>query len=69
MFDLFTQEPQSSERSRGGLGLGLAIARMLVELHDGTLSAHSDGKGRGSRFTVRLPRAGQFGTTTSIRPR
>ncbi len=69
MFDLFTQEPQSSERSRGGLGLGLAIARMLVELHGGTLTAHSEGRGRGSRFTVRLPRAGQFGTTTSIRPR
>ncbi len=58
IFDLFTQESQSSERSRGGLGLGLAIAHMLVDLHGGTLTAHSEGKGRGSRFTVRLPRAG-----------
>jgi PAS domain S-box-containing protein len=56
IFDVFTQEPQSSERSRGGLGLGLAIARMLVDLHGGTMTAHSGGKGQGSRFIVRLPR-------------
>ena len=57
IFDLFTQEAQSFDRSRGGLGLGLAIARTLVDLHGGTITAHSEGRGCGSRFTVRLPRA------------
>jgi CheY-like chemotaxis protein len=55
MFDLFTQEPQSSERSRGGLGLGLAIARNLVELHGGSIHASSAGRGQGSLFVVQLP--------------
>lgn len=43
------------DRARGGLGLGLSLVRGLVELHGGTVSAHSDGLGRGSRFEVRLP--------------
>ncbi|GMT96401.1 hypothetical protein KH5H1_05200 [Corallococcus caeni] len=55
VFDLFVQEHQALDRSQGGLGLGLAIARSLVLLHDGTISAHSPGRGRGSTFTVRLP--------------
>ena len=45
-------------RPYGGLGLGLAIARHLVELHGGQLAVHSDGRGRGSRFTVSLPVGG-----------
>jgi signal transduction histidine kinase/CheY-like chemotaxis protein len=57
VFDLFVQERQPVDRSEGGLGLGLAIARSLVTLHGGTVSAHSDGKGRGSTFVVRLPMA------------
>ena len=57
VFDLFTQGEQGIDRHAGGLGLGLAIVRTLVQLHGGTVSAHSDGPGRGSRFVVRLPAA------------
>ena len=55
VFDLFYQTPQSSDRTRGGLGLGLAIVRSLIEMHGGTVSAASEGPGRGSCMTVRLP--------------
>jgi signal transduction histidine kinase/CheY-like chemotaxis protein len=55
VFDLFTQDRQAIDRAQGGLGLGLAIVRSLVELHGGSVSAHSDGRGRGSEFVVRLP--------------
>ncbi|HEY0793990.1 MAG TPA: ATP-binding protein [Chthoniobacterales bacterium] len=55
LFGLFVQSDRAVERSKGGLGVGLSIARKLVELHGGTLSARSDGPGRGSAFTVRLP--------------
>lgn len=54
-FELFTQGKRSSDRSQGGLGVGLAVVKSLVDLHGGTVSAHSDGVGLGSRFTVRLP--------------
>jgi CheY-like chemotaxis protein len=57
VFDLFVQGRQAIDRSQGGLGLGLAIVRNLVERHGGSVSAHSDGLGRGSEFVVRLPRA------------
>lgn len=56
VFDLFTQAERTPDRSQGGLGLGLALARSLVELHGGAVSAHSDGLGHGSTFSVRLPR-------------
>jgi signal transduction histidine kinase/ActR/RegA family two-component response regulator len=56
VFDLFYQAPQSQHRPSAGLGLGLPIVRSLVEMHGGTVEAHSDGPGQGSRFTVRLPR-------------
>lgn len=55
IFDRFSQEDDSDTRAHGGLGLGLSIARHLVELHGGSLHAHSEGKGRGATFTVRLP--------------
>jgi signal transduction histidine kinase len=55
VFDRFRQEDGSISRRHGGLGLGLAIVRHLVELHGGSVEAHSDGEGHGSRFTVRLP--------------
>ena len=53
VFDLFVQGPQSIDRAQGGLGLGLAIVRSVVELHGGRVSAHSEGKG--SEFRVSLP--------------
>jgi CheY-like chemotaxis protein len=55
VFDLFVQERQDSHRAQGGLGIGLAIVRSLVEAHAGSVSATSAGKGAGSTFTVRLP--------------
>ncbi|HEY9851829.1 MAG TPA: PAS domain S-box protein [Leptolyngbyaceae cyanobacterium] len=55
VFDRFRQENSSITRSHGGLGLGLAIVRHLVELHGGTVFAHSPGEGKGATFTIRLP--------------
>jgi len=55
-FDLFAQAERSPDRSSGGLGLGLALARSLVELHGGSVACESPGEGLGSCFTVRLPR-------------
>lgn len=58
VFERFTQARDGINRSFGGLGLGLAITKAMVEAHDGDISAHSDGLGLGSRFTVRLPIVG-----------
>ncbi len=55
VFDRFWQEPGTSTRAHGSLGLGLAIARQLVELHGGTIRAESEGPGRGATFVVELP--------------
>ncbi len=55
VFDAFSQEDAQTTRSRGGLGLGLAITRRLVELHGGRIEVESEGEGRGARFTVHLP--------------
>jgi signal transduction histidine kinase len=55
VFELFAQERQTLDRSHGGLGLGLTIAKRLVELHNGTIEARSEGAGRGSEFVIRLP--------------
>jgi two-component system CheB/CheR fusion protein len=55
IFELFVQAEQRLDRPRGGLGVGLSLARSVIELHGGTIEAHSDGPGRGSRFVVRLP--------------
>jgi CheY-like chemotaxis protein/anti-sigma regulatory factor (Ser/Thr protein kinase) len=59
VFDMFTQVDRNLDRSRGGLGLGLTIARRLAELHGGRLEAHSDGDGRGTRFVLELPALGR----------
>jgi PAS domain S-box-containing protein len=55
LFQPFVQADTSLDRSKGGLGLGLAFAKGLVELHGGYIEAHSDGLGRGSEFVIRLP--------------
>jgi two-component system, sensor histidine kinase len=55
VFDLFAQADTSLVRAQGGLGIGLTLARRLVELHGGTIRAHSPGSGGGSEFTIRLP--------------
>jgi signal transduction histidine kinase/CheY-like chemotaxis protein len=56
IFEVFGQASQSLARDRGGLGLGLSVARALLELHGGTIAAASDGLGQGAEFTLRLPR-------------
>jgi two-component system CheB/CheR fusion protein len=65
VFELFTQDRRTLERSEGGLGLGLALVKRLVELHGGSVEAESPGPGRGATFTVRLP---QLGRREELRP-
>jgi CheY-like chemotaxis protein len=55
VFDLFVQADRSSDRARGGLGIGLTVVHRLVELHGGSVEVHSAGLGQGSEFVVRLP--------------
>ncbi len=55
VFELFVQGAQSLDRSQGGLGMGLTLAKRLVELHGGRIAVASEGQDRGSEFTVRLP--------------
>jgi PAS domain S-box-containing protein len=57
VFELFTQIDRHAGRSNGGLGIGLTLVKSLVEMHGGTVVAHSDGVGRGSEFVIRLPLA------------
>src|SRR5205085_730279 len=57
VFDLFVQADPTAKRAQGGLGIGLTLVKNLVELHGGTVSAHSAGPGQGSEFVVRLPLA------------
>jgi len=55
VFEMFTQLARTLERSQGGLGVGLTLVKRLIEMHDGTVTAHSQGQGQGSEFVVRLP--------------
>lgn len=69
VFDRFRQADSTSTRQHGGLGLGLAIARHLVEIHGGSIAASSDGPGTGAKFTVRLPLVGTISEpVTSVKP-
>src|SRR5207247_11018247 len=58
IFDRFRQADSTSTRKYGGLGLGLAIVRQIIEMHGGTVQGESRGEGQGTTFTVRLPRRG-----------
>lgn len=55
IFEMFSQVDQSLERTQNGLGIGLTLAKQLVELHSGKIEAHSEGLGKGSRFVIHLP--------------
>jgi len=68
VFDLFFQAQQGPERKRGGLGLGLTLARRIVELHGGTIEVASGGLGTGATFTIRLPAIAPLAKNTSIQP-
>ena len=67
VFDRFQQADSSVTRKHGGLGLGLAITRHLVEMHGGTIEAHSEGEGRGATFTVKLPVPAAYRQTSLMR--
>jgi two-component system CheB/CheR fusion protein len=66
VFDLFSQADRSLDRSRGGLGIGLTLVRVLVELHGGSVEAASPGEGRGSTFMLRLPRQSDTSLTEEV---
>jgi signal transduction histidine kinase/ActR/RegA family two-component response regulator len=67
VFDLFRQADSSSARRQGGLGLGLALARRLVEMHGGTIRADSPGEGMGATFTISLPARPGNRTTSEMK--
>jgi CheY-like chemotaxis protein len=68
IFDLFVQSEQKIDRARGGLGVGLSLARTIVELHDGTIAVRSEGSGKGSEFVVTLPLGTPRPVSVSIPP-
>jgi len=61
IFEMFTQGPRTTQQGRGGLGVGLALVRNLVQMHDGSVQAYSAGPGEGSEFEVRLPMSASSG--------
>jgi PAS domain S-box-containing protein len=69
LFQPFTQAAQTLDRSRGGLGLGLALVKGLVELHGGSVDVASEGPGHGAEFTVRLPLSAAIAETQAVTPR
>jgi CheY-like chemotaxis protein len=66
IFDMFSQEDVTLERGSAGLGIGLTLVKTLVELHDGTVVAESEGIGKGSTFTVRLPTVANLKLTSAM---
>ena len=68
IFELFTQGERSPDRHQGGLGLGLALVKSLVQLHAGRVTADSPGLGKGARFSVYLPASVQEGLTVPVAP-
>jgi signal transduction histidine kinase/ActR/RegA family two-component response regulator len=72
VFEMFTQVRDANARAQGGLGIGLTLVRSLVGLHAGRVTAHSDGRGKGSRFAVYLPvakRTADAGDATAMQPK
>ncbi len=69
IFVPFTQVSQSVDRAQGGLGIGLALVRSLVEMHGGTVTAHSEGAGKGSQFVVRLSTIAYMATPEPVVPK
>ncbi len=67
IFGMFSQAPEAHERAEGGLGIGLALAKGLIELHGGTIEAQSAGRGQGSTFIVTLPHRGVGASVTRSR--
>ncbi len=68
IFEMFTREVHAGRRGQGGLGIGLTLARRLVEMHGGSIEARSEGEGRGSEFIVRLPLARTSAQAPSAAP-
>src|SRR5205814_185987 len=69
IFDMFSQVDRTIERSTGGLGIGLALVKGVVEMHGGEVYAASDGPGRGSTFTIKLPISQRQVTATYTPPK
>ena len=65
IFELFVQVDHAATQAQGGLGIGLTLVKNLVEMHGGTVEAHSAGLGGGSEFVVRLPLMPQDGAAAS----
>jgi signal transduction histidine kinase/CheY-like chemotaxis protein len=68
LFTMFFQAEAPSKAVKSGLGVGLALAKILVELHGGTIQAHSEGAGKGAEFTVRLPLTGEVHAAQPLSP-
>jgi CheY-like chemotaxis protein/two-component sensor histidine kinase len=68
IFDMFVQLEPATENSAGGLGIGLALVKALVELHGGSIAVHSAGRGQGSTFTLKLPRTALVQTSAAGHP-
>ena len=69
IFDLFVHGDQQLDRPRGGLGVGLSLAKIIVDLHAGSIAVHSEGIGKGSEFTVTLPLGAASGSRSVARQR